>query len=43
MIDSPKLAWLVPEFAKLHGVGKSTIWNELAAGELDSIQSATAP
>ena len=37
MTDSLKLAWSIPEFAKLHGVGESTIWNELAAGELDSI------
>ena len=36
-MDSLKLAWSIPEFAKLHCVGESTIWNELAAGELESI------
>jgi hypothetical protein len=37
MTDSPKLAWSIATFAKLNDLGESTIWNEIAAEELETM------
>ena len=32
-----KLAWSIPDFAELHGISESKVWDELSNNELESM------